>query len=52
MINFRNYASAGALYPVEVYLACADLPGLAAGVYHFDPRGPALTCLREGDHRQ
>jgi len=49
--HFRNYASAGALYPVEVYLACADLPGLASGVYHFDPRGPALTCLREGDHR-
>jgi hypothetical protein len=51
VIHFRNYASAGALYPVEVYLACADLPGLTAGVYHFDPRGPALTCLREGDHR-
>jgi len=22
-----------------------------AGVYHFDPRGPALTCFREGDRR-
>jgi SagB-type dehydrogenase family enzyme len=48
---FRNYASAGALYPVEVYVGCADLPGLPAGVYHFDPQGPTLTLLREGDHR-
>jgi SagB-type dehydrogenase family enzyme len=48
---FRNYASAGALYPVEVYVGCADLQGLPAGVYHFDPQGPTLTRLREGDHR-
>ncbi|MGH2660602.1 MAG: dehydrogenase, partial [Actinomycetota bacterium] len=44
--RFRNYASAGALYPVEVYVACADLLGLPAGVYHFDPVGRALTRLR------
>jgi SagB-type dehydrogenase family enzyme len=49
--RFRNYASAGALYPVEVYVGCADLPGLRAGVYHFDPQGPNLTLLRDGDHR-
>jgi len=49
--RFRNYASAGALYPVEVYVACADLAGLPGGVYHFDPAGRALTRLREGDHR-
>ena len=51
LIHFRNYASAGALYPVEVYVACADLPGLPAGVFHFDPALRALTRLREGDHR-
>ncbi len=51
VLSFRNYASAGALYPVEVYVGCADLPGLPAGVYHFDPQGPSLTRLREGDHR-
>ena len=34
--HFRNYASAGALYPVEVYVGCAELPGLRAGVHHFD----------------
>ncbi|MGQ0670560.1 MAG: SagB family peptide dehydrogenase [Actinomycetota bacterium] len=48
---FRNYASAGALYPVEIYFACGDLLGLRAGVYHFDPEGRALVRLRDGDHR-
>jgi SagB-type dehydrogenase family enzyme len=50
-MHFRTYASAGALYPVEVYVLCKDLPGLSAGVYHFDPAGPALERLRPGDHR-
>lgn len=48
---FRTYASAGALYPVEVYAACADLPGLAAGVYHFAPLERSLVRLHEGDRR-
>jgi SagB-type dehydrogenase family enzyme len=51
VLYFRTYASAGALYPVEVYVACAQLPGLEAGLYHFDPRELALTQIREGDHR-
>jgi hypothetical protein len=49
--HFRTYASAGALYPVEVYLASADLSGLAAGLYHFHPLELALRTLREGDVR-
>ncbi len=48
---FRTYACAGALYPVEVYVCCGDLDGLAAGVYHFDPLNTALVRLRRGDHR-
>jgi SagB-type dehydrogenase family enzyme len=49
--SFRTYASAGALYPVEVYLVCGALDGLDAGVYHYQPHGDALVLLREGDHR-
>jgi SagB-type dehydrogenase family enzyme len=49
--HFRTYSSAGALYPVEVYLACTDLPGLAAGLYHFHPLELALRPLRPGDLR-
>jgi len=49
--NFRTYSSAGALYPVELYLVCAELEVLQAGVYHFHPRELALRQLRRGDVR-
>ncbi len=50
-IYFRAAACAGALYPVETYVVCADIEGLPAGVYHFNPGDFALRRLREGDHR-
>ena len=50
-VAFRAAASAGGLYPIEVYVVCGDLPGLAAGVYHFAPADFALRCLRQGDYR-
>ena len=49
--HFRTYSSAGALYPVEVYVACAELPDLPAGLYHFHPLELALRQLRAGDVR-
>ena len=51
-VHYRAAASAGALYPVEVYLVTGDIPGLSAGVYHFSPSMAALTQLREGDYRR
>jgi SagB-type dehydrogenase family enzyme len=50
-VAFRAAASAGGLYPIELYVVCGDLPGLAAGVYHFSPADFALRCLRQGDYR-
>jgi SagB-type dehydrogenase family enzyme len=50
-VAFRAAASAGGLYPIEAYVVCGDLPGLAAGVYHFSPADFALRCLRQGDYR-
>ena len=50
-VHYRAASSAGALYPIEVYLVAGDIPGLAAGVYHFSPFKSTLTQLREGDHR-
>jgi len=50
-VHYRAAASAGALYPIEVYLVCRDIPGLAAGLYHFSPLDFSLRQLRDGDHR-
>jgi SagB-type dehydrogenase family enzyme len=50
-IYFRAAACTGALYHVDVYAACGDLPDLPAGVYHFSPHDFALRRLRAGDHR-
>lgn len=51
-VHYRAAASAGALYPVEVYAVTGDIPGLEAGVYHFSPDRFVLTRLRKGDHRR
>ena len=50
-VEFRAAACTGALYHIELYVVCGDLPGLEAGVYHFDPKELALRRLRKGDHR-
>ena len=64
---FRAAACTGALYEIELYVVCADLPGetlpgktlpgsnsagLAAGVYHFGVAEFGLRQLRAGDFRQ
>ena len=48
---FRAAACTGKLYHVDVYPVVADLDGLDAGVYHFDPPSGDLDGLRRGDHR-
>jgi SagB-type dehydrogenase family enzyme len=50
-VFFRAAACTGALHHVDLYVACADLPDLDAGVYHFGPHDFALRRLRRGDHR-
>jgi len=48
---FRAAACTGALYHIDLYGICGDLPGLSAGVYHFGPHNFALYELRRGDYR-
>ncbi len=49
--HFRAAPSAGALYPIEVYLATGSIDGVAAGLHHFSPADLKLRMLREGDWR-
>src|SRR6202011_617315 len=48
---YRAAACTGALYEIELYVACGELPDLAAGLYHFNPGDLSLRRLREGDFR-
>jgi SagB-type dehydrogenase family enzyme len=50
-IYFRAAACTGALYEIELYIVCSDLPDLDAGVYHFNPADVSLRLLRQGDFR-
>ncbi|MGH9533043.1 MAG: SagB/ThcOx family dehydrogenase [Terriglobales bacterium] len=50
-LYFRAAACTGALYEIELYVVCEDLPDLEAGVYHFGPADFAVRKLRDGDWR-
>ncbi len=50
-ILFRAASCTGALYEIELYVACGNLEGLPAGVYHFNPQDFVLERLRSGDFR-
>jgi SagB-type dehydrogenase family enzyme len=47
----RTAPSAGALYPLEVYIVVGDVEGLAPGIYHYLPEDYELELLGGGDMR-
>ncbi len=46
--TYRSAASAGALYPVEVYVESRAVDGLADGLHYFSPADHSLSRLRDG----
>lgn len=48
----RTAPSAGALYPLEVYLAVGNVENLASGVYKYKPEGHQLAKVGDRDIRR
>jgi len=49
---YRSAASAGALYPFELYVAAVSVAGLDQGLYHQNVKDRGLTLVRFGDVTQ
>jgi SagB-type dehydrogenase family enzyme len=48
----RTAPSAGALYPLEVYVVVGYVEGVSAGIYKYVPESHTLARVSEGDQRQ
>lgn len=48
----RTAPSAGALYPLEIYLVAGEVKGLEPGLYHYDPGEHAISQKKAGDLRK
>ena len=49
--GFRTNPSAGAAFPMELYLASHNITGIAPGLYHYSPHKETLTLVKEGSLR-
>lgn len=47
----RAYASAGGIYPLEIYLVAGKVTGLESGVYHYIWDKHSLELVKKGDVR-
>jgi len=48
----RAAPSAGAKYPMEIFVVAGGVTWLAPGVYHYRPESHDLLLVKEGDFRQ
>lgn len=49
---YRTAPSAGALYPLEIYVVVGNVQGLEQGVYKYNPEEHVIEQVNQGDMRQ
>lgn len=49
--GFRTAPSAGATYPLELYVIAGNVENLMSGIYKYEPNGHQLIRIAEGDKR-
>ncbi|HOL21790.1 MAG TPA: SagB/ThcOx family dehydrogenase [bacterium] len=47
----RTAPSAGATYPLEIYVVAGNVEGINPGLYHYDIETHSLVLVKEGDIR-
>lgn len=50
--GLRTAPSAGALYPLEIYLVASYIDWLPAGIYKYQPDGHLLLKIKEGNYQE
>lgn len=49
--GFRTAPSAGALYPLEMYIIAENVEKLRQGIYRYNPYRHELNLIKSGDYR-
>lgn len=49
--NLRTAPSAGALYPLEIYVVVGNVIDLEKGIYKYDPKNHELKLILKGEKR-
>ena len=47
--KLRSSPSAGALYPMELYVFAHNVNGIKPGLYHYDPVNHSLSLIKKGN---